>query len=157
MLLDYWYIGNMYMGTTLLWRANHKGDSQANPIVNSHHVPSITWLHWSFWVLQYWKEYIFFQTAHQDRFNTISSYHSLFPNAFYVDGLVQDCANSSANALELAQFCTKRQIHRLILWHTELYFHHNSSSLGSLIWQTISNVHVINRKKVLFINLSWFI
>ena len=28
----------------------------------------------------------------------------------YIDGLVQDCSNSSANALELLQFCTKPSI-----------------------------------------------
>ena len=27
--------------------------------------------------------------------------------AFYIDGLVQHCSNSIANALELLQFCTK--------------------------------------------------
>ena len=31
----------------------------------------------------------------------------------YIDGLVQDCSNSSANALELLQTCTQASIHRL--------------------------------------------
>ena len=34
---------------------------------------------------------------------------SQFTNA-YIDGLVQDCSNSSALAMELLQFCTKPSI-----------------------------------------------
>ena len=34
-------------------------------------------------------------------------------NAKYIDGLVQDCSNSIANALELLQSCTKSSIYDL--------------------------------------------
>ena len=33
---------------------------------------------------------------------------------FYIDGLVQDCSNSSALAMELLQSCTKPSIYTLI-------------------------------------------
>ena len=34
----------------------------------------------------------------------------------YIDGLVQDCSNSIANALELLQSCTKPSIYALVSW-----------------------------------------
>ena len=42
---------------------------------------------------------------------------------WYFDGLVQDCSNSIANALELLQFCTKPSI----------------SSLKSVSWGAINS------------------
>ena len=36
-------------------------------------------------------------------------------NGNYIDGLVQDCGNSIANALELLQSCTKPSIYRFVL------------------------------------------
>ena len=39
-----------------------------------------------------------------------------FPAAFHIDGLVQDCSNSSALAMELLQSCTKPSI---FPWQTD--------------------------------------
>ena len=42
-------------------------------------------------------------------------------NNEYIDGLVQDCSNSIANALELLQSCTKPSICFMSLSHYTLY------------------------------------
>ena len=61
----------------------------------------------------------------------------------YIDGLVQDCSNSIANALELLQSCTNPSIYR---WMLNLS-HKMSKVCGALFWSSWSSwkifIHVI--------------
>ena len=48
----------------------------------------------------------------------------------HINGLVQDCSNSIANALELLQSCTKPSIYRL--YHSPVHTHHPKKSTHGL-------------------------
>ena len=52
---------------------------------------------------------------------------SLEPQGSNIDGLVQDCSNSSANALELLQSCAKPLIYQYIIqytvWNQQTHIH----------------------------------
>ena len=47
---------------------------------------------------------------------------TMSPCPTYIDGLVQDCNNSIANALELLQSCTKPSICQCVLWCVRVYW-----------------------------------
>ena len=59
-------------------------------------------------VMAYWIGY----TTHN---NILTYVNSLKLHEAYIDGSVQDCSNSIANALELLQYCKKPSIYVCIL------------------------------------------
>ena len=75
-----------------------------------------------------------------------------FMSRYYIDGLVQDCSNSIANALELLQSCTKQSICNAAISKVEhrLYFELTKNTIsyphgwimGCLLWKFWSRLTI---------------
>ena len=67
----------------------------------------------------------------------------LFQTKYHIDGLVQDCSNSIANALELLQFCTKPLTCKV---------HPNNYTYYALLWfgTSFHNFHILNPLRAIF-------
>ena len=83
----------------------------------------------------------------------------------YIDGLVQDCSNAIANALELLQSCTKPSIFE---WNTAVTPVYISKGVRAVIYQAVHIVHFVimllysTHYQIPYIHfckwkLSWFI
>ena len=82
----------------------------------------------------------------------------------HINGLVQDCSNSSANALELLQSCTKPSVSFWLCWQLPPVwgYHMNTNSIRSVFiklegimkpdsgsWLHYAGTHVIHRDLIL--------
>ena len=67
-----------------------------------------------------------------------------------IDGLVQDCSNSTANALELLQSWTKPLISECNMFMSYIYQYHLSFTLAD--WEC--NIHKDERKFVISLSRS---